>query len=63
MTPAQQLEAIRQALADYMRSEGCGCCEDHDDHKKAEEELATLLAVPMYKDRSGYDFSQFESER
>lgn len=52
-------EKIRTALADYMNSEGCGCCEDHKDHDKAEEILAKLLDVPAYKDYSGYDFGKF----
>lgn len=51
-------DVIRQAIADYMRSEGCSCCEgsDHKDHEKV---IAQLLDVPMYDDGSGYDFGQF----
>lgn len=53
---------IRQALADYMSSEGCSCCEDHNKHRNAKAELAKLLNVPEYDDRSGYDFSKFKSK-
>ena len=53
---------IRQAVADYMRSEGCGCCQHRDAHKEAERILAGLLDVPMYGDGSGYDFGQFSSK-
>ena len=54
-------EKVRQAVADYMSSEGCSCCEGskHDAHKAA---LAELLDVPMYTDESGYDFYQFTSK-
>jgi len=56
----KELEKIRTALANYMASEGCSCCEgdDHDAYKAA---LAILLEVPMYEDKSGYDFSKFET--
>lgn len=55
--------AIRCALADYMRSEGCGCCRDHDAHKQSAKRLALLLDVPPYDDGSGYEFSRFQSPR
>lgn len=54
-------EQIRQAIADYMRSEGCGCCRNQEKHDEAERVLAGLLDVPMYKDASGYDFNQFST--
>jgi hypothetical protein len=53
--------ALRTAVADYMGSEGCSCCENTDEHKKHRALLGKLLKVPMYKDRSGYDFSRFQS--
>ncbi len=55
------LKTIRQALADYMMSEGCSCCEgrNHDEHKAV---LGKLLKVPMYSDKSGYNFSKFRTE-
>jgi len=53
---------IRQAIADYMRSEGCSCCQNIDDHKAHTARLAKLLSVKKYKDGSGYDFGKHESK-
>ena len=53
---------IRKAIADYMASEGCNCCEgvDHNKHKGI---LANLLNVPRYGDDSGYDFRKFMEKK
>lgn len=56
------LPTIRRAVADYMASEGCDCCRNIDEHKKNKERLAKLLNVPMYSDKSGYDFYKFKSK-
>ena len=56
-----EIKKIRQAVADYIRSEGCSCCEG-DDHGQHRIVLAKLLKVPMYKDKSGYDFGKFETK-
>lgn len=53
---------MREAVANYMRSEGCGCCGDAEKHKEHEEALAKLLDVEKYKDGSGYDFSKYRTE-
>ena len=53
--------AVRRAVADYMKSEGCSCCRDIDAHEKHAAALARLLKVPMYDDGSGWDFSIFAS--
>ena len=52
-------EKVRTAVANYMYSEGCTCCEDYEGHAEDKKVLAELLDVPMYDDGSGYDFSQF----
>lgn len=54
-------KAVRQAVADYIQSEGCGCCESyrHSDHKA---KLAKLLRVPKYHDGSGYNFPKFKTK-
>lgn len=52
---------IRQAVADYMGSEGCSCCCDIDKHDAHKERLALLLGVPQYSDASGYNFYRFRS--
>lgn len=56
------LETVRAALANYMRSEGCACCRDIDAHKKHTEALAKLLDVEPYDDGSGYDFPKYAKE-
>lgn len=53
-----EIKTIRKAIANYMRSEGCSCCEGQD-HEENEKVIAKLLGVPMYDDKSGYDFSKF----
>lgn len=54
-------EQVRQALADYMRSEGCSCCRDIPAHDLHRDRLGQLLEIPPYQDGSGYDFSLFRS--
>jgi hypothetical protein len=54
---------VRQAIADYMRSEGCSCCQDRDSHIKHKERLAKLLRVSKYSDGSGYDFSKYQTKK
>jgi hypothetical protein len=52
-------KALRQAVADYMYSEGCTCCQNVDAHHQHRERLAKLLGVQR---RDGwYDFSKFRS--
>lgn len=52
---------VKEAIANYMFSEGCSCCEgsNHDEHKRV---IAEMLNVPKYRDGSGYDFSRFCSK-
>ncbi len=54
-------EQVRQAIADYMRYEGCSCCRNQEKQDEAKARLAGLLNVPKYDDGSGYDFYQFLS--
>lgn len=56
----EKFEEIREAIADYIRSEGCMCCED-DDHDKHKERLAKLLNIPKGSD-GYYIFSEFQSK-
>jgi len=56
----KEVKKIREAVANYMRSEGCGCCSDGKAHDIHEAILGELLNVPMYDDKSGYNFQQFE---
>lgn len=55
-------DEIRTAVADYMQSEGCGCCQDREAHVEHTKVLAELLDVPEYPDGSGYDFGKFITE-
>lgn len=52
---------LRKAVADYMLSEGCSCCQGVD-HEANAEKLAKLLNVPKYPDGSGYDFFRYGSK-
>ncbi len=54
---------LRQAIADYMWSEGCSCCRDNDAHEAHKMRLAELLNVPLYGDGSGYNFRKFRSRK
>lgn len=50
---------LRTAVANYMWSEGCSCCQDVEAHKEHTKVLAELLDVDTYDDGSGYDFSKY----
>ncbi len=60
--PVVSLREIRQAIADYMHSEGCSCCEDMDAHNEHKKRIAKLLRVPEYFDKSGYNFVKFRTK-
>lgn len=52
---------LRAAVANYMASEGCSCCQgsSHDEDKAV---LGKLLRVKKYSDASGYEFSRYASK-
>lgn len=52
---------VRQAIADYMKSEGCSCCRSGD-HTKHEATIAKMLGVKKYSDGSGYDFTKYQTK-
>ena len=56
-----KLAEIRRAVADYMWSEGCSCCQNIDAHKRHSAILAKILRVPKYPDGSGHDFYRFRT--
>lgn len=56
------VKQIREAIANYMQSEGCSCCRDIDAHIQHKMILAKLLRVPKYEDGSGYIFSKFRTK-
>lgn len=56
------LVEIRKAFADYVKSEGCSCCQDTAMHQEAAERLGELLNVKKYPDGSGYNFYDYTSK-
>ena len=58
----EELKELRQAVADYMQSEGCSCCRNLEEHDKHKARLAKLLKVPLYSDKSGFNFNRFASK-
>lgn len=60
MSKTIDIEIIREAVANYMYSEGCSCCEGKS-HKEDEERLGELLGVDKYDDESGYDFYKYRT--
>lgn len=54
----EQQEEIREAVADYMRSEGCSCCRD-DNHGENAERLALLLDAKYENGANGFDWSKY----
>jgi hypothetical protein len=51
---------LRTAIANYMYSEGCGCCSNREQHEDDRVVLAKLLNVPKCSDNSGFDFYKFK---
>ena len=49
---------VRFAVAQFIRSEGCSCCESSD-HEEHENMLARLVGAARYDDDSGWDWSPF----
>lgn len=48
---------VREALKDYVESEGCGCCSNYGKHEEAANKLGELLGFDKYLDDSGYDLT------
>jgi hypothetical protein len=59
MPKTVNIEDIRKAIANYMLSEGCSCCQDISAHEHSAEIIAKMLNVPLYSDGSGYNFTMF----
>ncbi len=54
---------VREAIANYMSSEGCSCCRDDEGHDEHKTKLAGMLDVERYSDNSGWDFYQYRSNK
>lgn len=50
------LDALRKAFSQYVKTEGCSCCQDVVPHSIAAAEIGELLGFEKYKDGSGYNF-------
>lgn len=61
MSKSIELGKIRTAIANYIESEGCSCCQD-ENHNEHQALIGRLLEVPKYSDGSGYNFTEFETE-
>ena len=48
-------EKLRILVAKVITTKGCSCCESRN-HQGFLNELAAALAVPRYKDDSGYNW-------
>ena len=59
---ADDRKMMRRMVADYMQSEGCSCCQNHDEHAKHKAALAKILNVKKYSDGSGYDFTRYATK-
>ena len=59
-TRAKERAVLRQAVADYLGSEGCSCCEG-DAHGEHRERLAKLLGIR--KKDNWYDFTPYRTAR
>lgn len=57
-----KLIEIRQHLADYIVTEGCGCCSNHNKHREIRNKLGELLQVDKYEDdNESYNFYKYKS--
>lgn len=59
----RKVDKIREAVVEYIRTEGCGCCSDYDGHKAAADKLGALLGFPRYDDDSGVNFFGDDDEQ
>jgi hypothetical protein len=50
-------ERLRLLFANYLRTEGCYCCQD-EAHESIGDEIAEMLDMPRHGDDSGIDWSK-----
>ncbi len=55
------IKEIREAVANYIKSEGCDCCRGSN-HSLHKDILARILKVKKYSDGSGFDFGKYETK-
>lgn len=54
---------VRTAFADYVSSEGCGCCRNTSKHDDAMQKLASLLEIEPYDDGSGINTYKYATKK
>ena len=53
---------VRELIANYMRSEGCTCCQDFEEHAKNKKLLGELLDCGKYDGEDDYNFHQYATK-
>lgn len=51
----QRLKDIKEQFSKYVKSEGCGCCENSEEHKEAANALGELLDFDKFPEGPGYE--------
>lgn len=59
--PTEFTKQVRTAVAEYMHSEGCGCCSNREKHDADRATLAKLLRIR--KKDNWYDFSKYRTAK
>jgi len=54
---------VRELIANYMRSEGCTCCQDLEEHTDVKRRLGELLDCGKYNDEDEYNFYQYVTKK
>ena len=53
---------VRELIANYMRSEGCSCCQDIEEHADVKRRLGELLDCGKYDGEDNYNFYQYATK-
>ncbi len=56
------VDELRKLFSDYVKTEGCSCCQDEVPHSIAAAGIAELLGFEKYKDGSGYNFYELPNK-
>jgi len=56
-------DQLRVAVADYMYSEGCSCCQNEELHREDTKLLGELLDVPKFAESDVPNFRMFRSRK
>ena len=53
---------ILELIANYMRSEGCTCCQNREEHEDVKRRLGELLDCGKYDGEDEYNFNQYTTK-